>query len=44
VEGATRINALVFSGIAANNCCGFNGFEWGDGFSTPGNGADVDWD
>jgi len=34
---------LVFSGTA-QPLTTLNGFEWGDGFSVPGNGSDVDWD
>ncbi len=33
---------IVFTGVATAST--FNGFEWGDGLSTGGNGADVDWD
>jgi hypothetical protein len=33
---------IVFTGVAAASR--FNGFEWGDGLSTGGNGANVDWD
>lgn len=34
---------LVFSGIAQSITV-LNGFDWGDGLSSPGNGADADWD
>ncbi len=33
-----------FAGTGVAAAASFNGFEWGDGASAPGNGADVDWD